>query len=123
MKIVKKISLLVLIAGYFIAGLNHFYNPASYVKIIPDYLPFPLVLNYLSGVFEILFAALLISTKTRKLAAYGIVLMLTAFLPVHITMLIDAPMQLGKLTVTPALAWVRLLLQPLLMLWAWWHRR
>ncbi|MBB5396147.1 hypothetical protein HDC91_002196 [Mucilaginibacter sp. AK015] len=38
-------------------------------------------------------------------------------------MIIDAPVNLGSLTVTPAIAWVRLLLQPVLMLWAWWHSK
>ena len=124
MQILKKISLIVLIAGYLLAGANHFYNPVSYYHIIPKYLPFPVLLNILAGIFEILFALLLISAKTRRYAAYGIIFMLIAFIPVHIQMVIDAPFLLGgKWTVTPAIAWLRLIVfQPLLILWAWWHR-
>jgi uncharacterized membrane protein len=66
---------------------------------------------------------MLIRPKNRKVASYGIILMLIAFLPVHINMIIDAPLKLGSLTVTPANAWIRLLLQPVLVLWAWWHRK
>ena len=121
MKKIKKISLIVLIAGYILAGLNHFRAPASYIKIIPDYLPYPAILNILAGFFELLFAFMLIIPKSRSLAAWGIILMLLAFLPVHIQMVIDAPFMLGSLKITPLIAWTRLIiLQPLLILWAWW---
>ena len=117
----KNVSLVILILFYFVAGVNHFYNPPSYLRIMPGYIPFKPAMNYLAGFFELLFAVMLIFRKTRHLAAWGIVLMLIAFLPVHISMIGDAPLQLGNLKVTPLLAWVRLvLLQPLLILWAWW---
>jgi uncharacterized membrane protein len=116
---IKKISLIILIIVYMGGGINHFLNPASYIRIIPVYLPFPALLNMLAGIFEISFAALLIFDKTRSLAAWGIILMLIAFIPVHIDMLMHSPMQLGKINLTPVIAWIRLLLQPVLMLWAW----
>jgi len=119
----KKISLIILIVGYTAAGINHFVHPAGYVRIIPNWLPYPVMLNYIAGVCEIVFAAMLIFPATRAWGAWLIVLMLAAFLPVHITMLQQAPMQLGSLTVTPLAAWIRLLFQPILMLWAWWHRK
>jgi uncharacterized membrane protein len=122
MRILKNISLAILVTGYLVAGINHFINPQSYYRIIPAYLPYPVLLNILAGVFEILFALLMIRPKTRKVASYGIILMLIAFLPAHITMLADAPVKLGNLLVTPTIAWIRLLLQPVLILWAWWHK-
>lgn len=119
----KKVSLIILICFYLAAGANHFRDAASYLKIIPNYLPYPTVLNIMAGFFEILFALLLIFYKTRSLAAWGIILMLIAFLPVHISMISDAPLHLGRIVVTPLIAWIRLLiLQPLLILWAWWYR-
>ncbi|MDN5289164.1 MAG: DoxX family protein [Mucilaginibacter sp.] len=123
MSLMKNISLIVLIAGYTLAGLNHFINPVSYQRIIPNYLPYPVILNILAGISEILLALLLIPATTRPWAAYGIVLMLIAFLPAHITMIADAPLRLGKLKVTPLLAWIRLALQPALIIWAWWHSK
>jgi uncharacterized membrane protein len=80
-------------------------------------------MNIIAGITEISFALMLIWTKTRPWAVYGIILMLAAFLPVHIQMLIDAPFKLGNITVTPLFAWGRLILQPVLMLWVWWHRK
>ncbi|WP_299470958.1 hypothetical protein [Mucilaginibacter sp.] len=58
-------------AGYLVAGTNHFYNPQSYYYIIPAYLPFPIVLNILAGLFEVLFALMLIRPKNRKVASHG----------------------------------------------------
>ncbi|TSJ44177.1 DoxX family protein [Mucilaginibacter corticis] len=118
---IKKASLLILIIGYLYTGINHFRNPASYIRIIPHYIPFPIFVNYLSGVIEICFGLLLAFKNTRTYATLGICLMLIAFLPVHIQMIIDAPFTLGTFTVTPLVAWLRLLLQPLLILWAWWY--
>ena len=122
MTLLKKISLTVLIIGYLCAGINHFVHPAGYLHIIPTYIPFPKLMNILSGCFEVVFALLLIVPKGRPIAAMGIIVMLALFLPVHIQMVINAPFQLGSLTVTPLIAWLRVLLQPVLMLWAWWHR-
>ena len=118
---IKKVSLTILIIGYMCAGINHFRNPASYIPIIPRYIPLPVFVNYLSGFLEILFGLLLIFNNTRRFAALGICLLLIAFLPVHIQMLIDAPVKLGTFTVTPLVAWLRLALQPALIWWAWWY--
>lgn len=122
MQILKKISLVILIIFYLVAGINHFRNPGSYLRIIPRYLPYPTVLNILAGGFELLFGILFVFSKTRSFAAWGTILMLIAFLPVHISMIGDAPLKLGSLTVTPFIAWIRLIiLQPLLIWWAWWY--
>jgi uncharacterized membrane protein len=121
MNLLKKISLALLVIGYLVAGANHFYNPPSYWHIIPAYIPYPHFVNILAGCFELLFAVMLCFYKTRQLAAWGIILMLIAFIPVHIDMVIRAPFLLGgSIVVTPFIAWIRLVvLQPLLILWAW----
>jgi uncharacterized membrane protein len=123
MRFLKNTSLIILILGYALAGINHFINPVSYQRIIPAYFPYPVVINILAGIFEILFALLLISAQTRSWAVYGIILMLIAFLPVHISMIGTAPLKSGNLMVTPAIAWLRLALQPVLMVWVWWHHK
>jgi uncharacterized membrane protein len=119
----KKTGLVVMVIGYLIAGANHFRGPSSYIKIIPPYFPHASIINLAAGFCELWFAVMLIFTKTRAFAAWGIILMLFAFLPVHIQMVKDAPFLLGgSITVTPFIAWVRLVvLQPLLILWAWWY--
>jgi uncharacterized membrane protein len=122
MHIIKKISLVLLITGYVAAGINHFRVPAFYISIIPSYLPFHNILNTLAGICEITFGLMLIFKPTRKFAARGIILMLIAFLPVHIGML-GGYTQIGATHVQPIWAWARLILQPVLIAWAWWYTR
>ncbi len=120
MKKLKKAGLVLLIIGYLVAGVNHFRVPAFYIAIIPPYLPHPQIVNILAGCCEIGFAILLIFSKTREFAAWGIVFMLIFFIPVHMEMVRNVPYRLSGATVSPALAWVRLVvIQPLLIWWAW----
>jgi uncharacterized membrane protein len=124
MKLLKKCCLFVLVVGYLLAGANHFRSPTSYIHIIPHYIPLPKLMNLLAVFFEILFGLMMIFKRTRFWAARGIILMLIAFVPVHIDMVLRAPFWLGSLYVTPFIAWIRLLvLQPLLILWAWWYTK
>lgn len=123
MRKAKIIGLVLLIAGYIVAGINHFVHPSGYLKIIPDYIPMPVAINYISGSCEIVFAIMMIFKATRSIAGWLIVLMLAAFMPVHITMALEAPLTVGTVLVTPLLAWLRIVLQPVLMYWAWWNTR
>jgi uncharacterized membrane protein len=116
----KKISLIVIPLFYIAAGINHFRNPGSYYKIIPDYLSNPAFVNLFSGAAEIILGILFIFPKTRRLAAIGIITLLIAFIPAHIVM-IQNGFCLSNGYCLPAWAtWVRLFpLQFLLMLWVW----
>lgn len=124
MKTAKKISLILLIIGYLVAGANHFRAPETYYIMIPGYMPFPHFLNIAAGFFELLFGMMLIFRKTRAIAAWGIIVLLILFVPVHVDMVLRGSFYLEKLHVTPLIAWLRLVVfQPLLMLWAWWYTR
>jgi uncharacterized membrane protein len=122
MSIIKKISLTILIIGYVAAGINHFRIPAFYIGIIPGYLPYPKILNTLAGISEIACGLMLIFVRTRVIAAWGIVVLLILFLPVHIAML-SGDTYIGAVPVKPVWAWVRVFVQPVLIAWAWWHTR
>ncbi len=120
-RVVKSIGLFLLVSLYSLGGLNHFLSAKIYLQIMPAYLPFPNEVIVISGLIEILLAVLLLLPMTRKLAGWTIGLMLLAFLPVHIQMTVDAPVRIGMITVTPAFAWIRLALQPVLVAWAIWN--
>ncbi len=122
LNIIKRISLVLLVALYVGAGINHFIHPAFYSKIIPPYLPAHELLVTLSGIAEIVLGLLLIPVRTRKWAALLIAIMLVVFLPVHVYMLKQAYVVENYQT-TISRAWIRLLLQPLLIAWALWHAR
>ena len=105
---------------YVVAGINHFWHPATYVRIMPDYFPAKSNLNILAGVAEIVLGILLFPKATRYFAAMAIIAMLIAFLPVHIWMIQKG----GNYFKLPNWAlWMRLIVgQPLLILWAWSNR-
>jgi uncharacterized membrane protein len=120
----SQISLWLMIAVYLAAGINHFRTPEFYYPIIPDYMGHKPLLNILSGVAEIAGAIGLMIPATRKWAAYGIVAMLIAFLPTHIYMITDADkIALAGMQLPVWAAWVRLVvIQPILIWWAWGQR-
>lgn len=103
------------------AGFNHFLSTEVYYEIMPKWLPVPMFLIYLSGITEIILGILLLFPKTRKSAALFIILMLVTFLPVHIYMIELAPFMLGKIHVTPLIAWARLPFQFVFICWAWYY--
>ncbi len=109
---------------YIAAGINHFRNPAAYYVIIPSYLPNHQLINIVSGITEIMLALLLLFPKTKKPAAYGIIIMLFAFIPAHIYMIEKGWCMNNGFCLPLWARWIRLFpLQFLLMWWAWWHRR
>lgn len=123
MSVIKKISLVLLVLLYFLAGINHFRSAAAYISIIPPYFPAPKLLNTLAGCAELIFALMLIFKKTRIYAVYGIIFMLIIFTTVHIYMIQIAPLKLGSFIVSKTVAWIRLPLQLVLIAWAYWHRK
>ncbi len=115
----KKISLYLMIIFYLLAGLNHFRSPANYQAIIPTYLGNASWINIAAGISEILLAILLLFNTTRRIAAYGIILMLLAFIPTHIYML-QYHICIGEYCPPDWALWIRLIiLQPILIIWAW----
>jgi uncharacterized membrane protein len=104
------------------AGVNHFVSPADYVAIMPAALPAPLALVYVSGVAEVLGGLGLILPATRRLAAWGLVILFVAIFPANVNMAVNQlPLGSGR---PPAwLLWARLPLQAVLVAWAWWYTR
>jgi len=100
---------------YVLAGINHFVNPSVYKTIMPPYLPEPIFLIYLSGFFEIILGLLLLTTF-RKVAAWGIILLLIAVFPANVQMAFNY-WHTGHAGLWISL--VRLPLQGLLVWWAW----
>ena len=105
-----------LAALFILAGVLHFVAPTPYLRIMPPYLPYPLVLVYLSGIAEITGGAGVLFARTRYAAGIGLILLLIAIFPANVQMLLDADRAplLIKL-----LYFLRLPLQGVLIVWAW----
>jgi uncharacterized membrane protein len=96
-------------------GSLHFLAPEFFVRIVPGYLPAPLALVWVSGVFEILGGAGLLLTSTRRVSSYGLVALYVAVFPANVNMVIHPELG-GNLPVW--LLWARLPLQGVLIAWA-----
>ena len=117
---VKTASRVLMAVLYIALGINHLVNPGAYEGVMPPYLPAPVFLIYLSGVCEIVLGALLFPQRTRRFAAWAIIAMLAAFMPVHIHMLVNWAEYPG---IPYWLIVARIPLQGVFMLWAWWYTR
>lgn len=111
------VSIVVLSLFFTAAGVNHFISPETYLKIMPDYLPRPRTLVYVSGFFEMLGGVGLAVGRLRRVAGWGLIALLIAVFPANVDMLQHADH-------FPAIpTWVlvaRLPLQGVLMAWVWW---
>ena len=96
------------------AGLNHFWHPKFYLIIMPPWLPWHNVLVVISGVCEILFGLLLLFSLTRRLAAWGIILLLIAVFPANIQMMLSYWNESN-----PKL-WISIVRLPLQIILIWW---
>lgn len=111
---VSIVSLVLIILLYVAAGINHFVHPAMYLRIMPPYIPAHETMVALSGVAEILLGLLLIPRRTRRAAAWGIILLLLAVFPANIQMAVDYYQHHN-----PAL-WIAILRLPLQIVLVWW---
>ena len=120
MKTVKTVLKYVQGLFYVVAGMNHFVNPGFYLNIMPPYLPWHEFLVFASGIFEVLLGVLLVIPRTTRWAAWGLISLLIAVFPANIyvyqhqEVLPDA---------SPTLHLLRLPLQGVFILWAWWYTR
>ena len=105
---------------FIVAGALHFILTATYVRIMPPYLPAHTLLVQISGVCEILGGIGLLVPATRVFAAWGIIALLVAVMPANIQMAVDH----AHWPKIPEWAlWARLPLQLPLIAWAWLYTR
>lgn len=95
-------------------GINHFLKPEMYFPFFPDFLPKE-ILNYLAGVIEILVGIGVFIPQYRPQATLGILILMLAFLPLHIIDVFKDNPAIGS----HKAALVRLPIQFLFIGWAW----
>lgn len=101
-----------------VAGILHFVATDAYVSIMPDYLPLPRELVYLTGILEVLFGLGLLWHKTRGAAGVCLILLFLAVLPANINMAVH-DIQPASFHIPAFLLWARLPFQFVLIYWAW----
>lgn len=90
-------------------GINHFLDPAFYLRIMPDYFPAHELLVQLSGVTEIVVGAMLLIRPVMHWGARLMIAHLVVFLTVHFWMVQHAA---DRYADVPLVAlWLRIVIQ------------
>ena len=108
---------LAIIALIFVgSGVLHLVKPEYYMRIMPPWLPAPLALVLISGVFEMLGGVGVLVPATRVAAGWGLIALVLAVFPANIQMLLNARAAHASALWMAGLV-ARLPLQPALVYW------
>ena len=119
-KIGAYLCLFLVFVWFMFGGITHFTNPDFFVAIVPPYLPWHLELVYVSGAFEIVFAAMLLHPTTRQLAGNLLIALTLAVTPANVHMWMN-PHLFPE--VEPMFLTLRLVVQVILLAIIWWSTR
>ena len=105
-----------------VAGASHFVAPNAYIKIVPDVLPYPAALVYISGFCEIIGGIGLLIPAVSQAAAWGFVWLFIAVYPANINMAVNN-IHIDNIPDGNWFQAIRLPFQFVLIAWAWWLTR
>ena len=107
---------------YVIVGVKHFTNTDFFVTIVPPIITWKEEAVLISGIIEVILGLLLLFNQTRKLAAWGIILLLIAVFPANIYLYVsDITREMVGISKNQAL--FRLPFQIPLMIIAYWYTK
>lgn len=106
--------------AYTVVGIMHLVTPEKFTYMVPDFLPFPAALVYISGVMETALAIMLLIPRYQRWAAWAIIGLLLAVFPANINVAINNLPAPGGLPAEPWYVWSRLAFQPIYIAWVWW---
>ncbi len=122
MRYFKLITIYFMSFAYAYVGVRHFIDPDFFLAIMPNYLTFHLEFVYLSGIAEVVLGLMLLSKKTRKTGAIGLIILLILVFPANIH-LVQSELSQSILGVTKSQSVYRLPFQGLFILIAYWHSK
>ena len=103
-------------------GIKHFTNTDFFVTIVPPIINWKKEAVLISGFIELMLGVLLLFNQTRKLAAWGIILLLIAVFPANIYLYVsDIPREMVGISKNQAL--FRFPFQIPLMIIAYWYTK
>ena len=107
---------------YVIVGIKHFTNTDFFVTIVPPIINCKEEVVVVSGLIEVILGILLLFNQTRKLAAWGIILLLIAVFPANIYLYLSEIAR-ETLSISKNQALYRLPFQIPLMIISYWHSK
>lgn len=121
MKRILKYAGLILVTVFFtVGGQAHFTMTEFFVKIVPPYVPFPLLMVYVTGVLEMIGAVAIWVPAWRSWAGIGLVALTVCVTPANIYMW-QNPELFPE--ISPAFLSWRLVAQVVLLGIIWWSTR
>lgn len=113
----KVVSVLKIVLGVFLifGGIQHFIKPDFYIPFVPEFLPFTMPIIYVSGFVEIVVGVLVFIKRYEKIGAWGILVLMLLFLPIHIWDVFSETPAVGS----QKAAFIRLVFQFLLIAISW----
>ena len=110
---------------FVVAGANHFISPDTYLEMMPEWMPLHGPAVFWSGVAEVAGGLMLFFDRTAKAGGIFLILVLIAVFPANIQMAIapDEVEWVANQGLPDWALWVRLALQPLLMVLIWFVTR
>ena len=107
---------------YVIVGVKHFTDTDFFVAIVPPIINWKEEVVLVSGLIEVTLGILLLFNQTRKLSAWGIILLLIAVFPANIYLyLSEIPRE--ALSISKNQALFRMPFQIPLIIIAYWHSK
>ena len=117
--VIRTVSRFVLAAIYLTAGILHLQSPASFMQIVPEWVPCPYQVVLATGLSEIAGAMALLTTQFRFAAGCALAAYAVCVFPANIKHAVDDIAINGQ-----HLSWwyhgPRLAFQPVLVWWALW---
>lgn len=105
---------------YVLIGIRHFIEPDFFIAIVPEFFFFKKELVYLSGFVEVILGLCLFIKRTRKIGAWGIIILLIGVFPANIYLYVsEIPRSVLQITKEQAL--IRIPFQIPLIILAYWH--
>lgn len=96
----------VLAIFFIVAGANHFRDPATYLGMMPPWLPWPEAANVVSGAAEMAGGIGLVLPRFRRAAGWGLIALLIAIFPANLHVALQGRMP--GYDFSPAMLWWRL---------------
>ena len=107
---------------YVIVGVKHFTNTGFFVAIVPPIINWKEEVVLVSGFIEVILGVLLLFNQTRKLASWGIILLLIAVFPANIY-LYTSEIAREILSISKSQALFRIPFQIPLIMISYWHSK
>ncbi|CDQ21584.1 Uncharacterized membrane protein [Halobacillus karajensis] len=117
MRVLRHIALYVFATALFYAGATHFMYDHGYARMLPSWVPFKLIIIYVTGITEWLLSLLLVFPQTRRAAGFATASFLFVVWPANFYAAIYGIPAPWSEETTQIVLWIRILFQPLLMWW------